>query len=264
MTNKPFLKPTRARARVIGRSASPQFVWAISALLALTILVALLPWSAQAGETDATTQASETQAAAAPCIPQAALDQYIQLRWERIVSIWDAVDVPKNATIFAGSSIIEEGPWNGLFPTATAVNRGIGADTTQGLLNRLDQIIRAEPRAVFLYIGGNDFSRLGDRPEGAFERLGTIVERLNAELPETKVYVHTLFPREASYAANIRAYNDLVLTLPTKHEAHVIDVFDWFATESGAIDPKYSNDNIHLSGEAYGIWADTIRSYVEG
>lgn len=196
------------------------------------------------------------------CIPQTALDAYVQLRWERRVDQWDHIDAPKNAIVFLGSSIVEEGEWDALFPETSVVNRGIGADTTQGVLNRLDQVIKLEPRKVFIYIGGNDFSRLNDTPEAALERLGLIVEQLRDTDPNLELYVHTLFPREVRHADKIREFNALVEKLNAEPQVTVIDVFPWFARSDGSIEPSIANDGIHLGGEAYQVWADNIRVFL--
>ena len=209
------------------------------------------------------TPAEESQADE-PCIPQSALDAYIQLRWERRVDQWNEVSAPLGAVVFVGSSIIEEGEWSALFPDVATVNRGIGADTTQGVLDRLDQIIALEPAKVFLYIGGNDFSRLGDSPEASIDRLKTILGELNTALPDTPIFVHSLFPREQRFADKIKAYNEMLLELDQNAGVTTIDVFPWFAQPDGSIDPRYANDGIHLSGEAYRIWADRISNYVLG
>lgn len=207
---------------------------------------------------------SDESKAAEPCIPQSALDAYIQLRWERRVDQWNEVSAPRDAVVFVGSSIIEEGEWSALFPGVVTVNRGIGADTTQGVLDRLDQIIAMQPSKVFLYIGGNDFSRLGDTPEASIDRLKTILRELNTALPDTRVFVHSLFPREQRFADKIKAYNEMVLDLDQNAAVTTIDVFPWFAQPDGSIDPRYANDGIHLSGEAYRIWADRISEFVLG
>lgn len=204
-----------------------------------------------------------TQSVPADCVPAAALDAYIQLRWDRRVDQWNAVDVPDDAVVFLGSSIIEEGNWSHLFPDSTILNRGISTDTTEGVLNRLDQIIASKPNKVFLYIGGNDFSRLGDTPETTWRRLDEILTRLRNDLPDAGLYVHTLFPREAQHAEKIEAFNALVRSGLDTTDVTLIDVYPWFLGDDGAIDPAFSNDRIHLSGEAYRIWAERIRSNVE-
>ncbi|MEM7766355.1 MAG: GDSL-type esterase/lipase family protein [Pseudomonadota bacterium] len=202
-------------------------------------------------------------ASSADCIPATALDAYIQLRWDRRVDQWRGLDVPEDAVVFLGSSIIEEGEWSHLFPNTTTLNRGIGADATQGVFDRLDQIIETRPSKVFLYIGGNDFSRLDDTPEETWVRLQKILSQLQAALPETALFVYTLFPREAQHADKIEAFNALVRSKLSSSHVTVINAHPWFLGEGGAIDPTFSNDRIHLSGEAYRIWEDNIRLHLE-
>ncbi len=232
------------------------------AILSLAIALSGLTQTSIAQDVEPGEQ-NQSGAQSEDCIPASALDTYIQLRWERRVDQWDAIDVPEGAIVFLGSSIIEEGEWAGLFPDVEILNRGIGSDTTEGVLKRLDQIIDSRPSKVFVYIGGNDFSRLGDTPGEAWGRVQEIVQELRASLPDTELYLHTLFPREARHAGNIEAFNDLVRERGKASGALVVDVYPWFLGANGAIDPEYANDGIHLSGEAYQIWADRIRSFVQ-
>lgn len=222
--------------------------------------------SACASNSSINSAQSDEKASASPtnCVPQAALDAYIQLRWERRVDQWNSIEAPKNAIVFLGSSIIEEGEWSALFPDFEVVNRGIGADTTQGVIDRLDQITKLQPSKVFIYIGGNDFSRLGDTPEATISRIEIIIAQLKRETPTTEIYIHTLFPRELKHAPNIKAFNQLVMNLNQDPDVRVIDVFPWFARPDGSIDPSVANDGIHLNGEAYRTWADEIRGFVSG
>ena len=59
--------------------------------------------------------------------------------------------------VFLGDSITDDGNWDKLFPNLSAENRGIGGDSTLGLLNRLDQIIALQPSQIFLMIGAMVF-----------------------------------------------------------------------------------------------------------
>src|SRR5271165_596600 len=60
--------------------------------------------------------------------------------------------------VMLGDSLTEGGPWRELTGCLYLVNRGIGGDTSGGVLARLDEIIALKPRAVFLMIGVNDIS----------------------------------------------------------------------------------------------------------
>lgn len=206
--------------------------------------------------------AASGSAATAECIPAAALDAYVEKRRERRVSQWQAVPAPKGGIVFLGSSIIEEGPWAELFAPHRVVNRGIGADTTKGVLDRLDEVIALEPDKVFLYIGGNDFSRLDDTPENAIRRLTEILDRLRAALPDTELFVSTLLAREAKHAETIGAFNDGLKSSAFGPRVTTVDAYPLFARDDGSMDPRYSNDRIHLNGEAYLMWAELLRPHL--
>lgn len=60
------------------------------------------------------------------------------------------------------------------------VNLGRAGDTTADGLDRLDQVLRLQPRVVFLCLGGND--GLQRRPAAeTLANLGTIIDRLQAQ-----------------------------------------------------------------------------------
>ncbi|MHA7820245.1 MAG: GDSL-type esterase/lipase family protein [Erythrobacter sp.] len=194
----------------------------------------------------------------ATTVSQAALDAYIELRRQRRANLWRAFPAEPGAIVFAGSSIIEEGPFQAMFPGCEVVNRGIGADTTIGLLDRIDEIIALRPSALFLYIGGNDRGRLNDTPEAAFERIKSILSRVRAGTPQTRTYLHTLFPREAKHAEWIEALNAKIRSLPGGAVAAIIDVHPLLLGEGGAIDPTLTNDGIHLMPEGYRRWQKVL------
>ncbi|AWW73746.1 hypothetical protein CD351_04830 [Erythrobacter sp. KY5] len=223
-------------------------------LLPICALATLGSVSADAG------QPAPSPPAQQRTVPQAALDAYIELRQARRAELWRAFPGEQEAIVFAGSSIVEEGPFEAMFPGYTVVNRGIGADTTIGLLDRLDEIIALRPAKLFLYIGGNDRSRLDDTPEAAFARLEQIVQGVREASPATQLYVHTLFPREAEHATWIEAFNTRVRGLDGRDGVDVIDVYPLALGEGGAIDPVLTNDGIHLLPEGYRRWQKALQS----
>ena len=55
-----------------------------------------------------------------------------------------------------GDSHTEGIDWRELFPDVKILNRGISGDTSEGVLNRLEEVIGRHSKIVFLMIGGND------------------------------------------------------------------------------------------------------------
>ncbi len=207
-------------------------------------------------------ESDPTAAAEADCIPAAALATYVQRRWERRVDQWRSLPPQRAEIVFLGSSIIEEGPWTELFPESAVVNRGIGADTTAGVLNRLDEVIALSPDKILLYIGGNDFSVSNDTVGAATARFDEIVIRLRNALPTTEIFVATLFAREARFADSIERYNRHLIDRAADGGFTAIDGHPLFARADGSMDSRYSNDDIHLNGDAYRQWATLLRPFL--
>ena len=58
--------------------------------------------------------------------------------------------------VFLGDSITQGGDWAAWFPELNTVNLGVGGDTTDDVLLRLDAVVEARPDEVMLLIGTND------------------------------------------------------------------------------------------------------------
>lgn len=52
--------------------------------------------------------------------------------------------------LFLGDSLVERADWHILFPEKLVLQFGIGGDTTEGLLNRLDAVIKQKPIHIFV------------------------------------------------------------------------------------------------------------------
>jgi len=79
---------------------------------------------------------------------------YLSLHY-RLRTMYFSIDPhDERPLVFLGDSITDEGEWDKLFPNLSTENRGIGGDSTLGLLNRLDQVITLQPSQIFLKKAG--------------------------------------------------------------------------------------------------------------
>jgi lysophospholipase L1-like esterase len=163
-----------------------------------------------------------------------------------------------------GDSITAGGEWQELFPEILIVNRGIGGDTTKGLLHRLDEVIERQPKAVFILIGINDMGR-GISVEDAFSNYQEIIERLKTE--DVKVFVQsTILPGgnvSAERHRQVFELNDKLKALCASEEGVSFVDLNKVLSPAGVLDAKYTLDGIHLNGQGYWEWAETIKSTVE-
>ena len=97
--------------------------------------------------------------------------------WEARVSLFK--DTPGFADIvMLGDSLSEAGNWSELLTGMKVINRGIGSDTSAGVLARLPEIIARRPKLVFIMIGENDLEQRTS-PEDTARNIRAIVRMLS-------------------------------------------------------------------------------------
>lgn len=192
----------------------------------------------------------------------------IQVRHNQLLSMFRATPIRKGAIIFAGDSITEGGNWDELFEGIPILNRGISGDRTEGLLNRLDEIIRHQPSKLFLCIGTNDLA-FGIGQEVIIQNYNTILRTIQEQVPQTKIYVQAILPvgKKVLYGhknETIIPLNSEIAKLCAKLEIQFIDLYPHFINQEGYLKPEYTNDKLHLLGSAYLHWKALIKTYVDG
>jgi len=158
--------------------------------------------------------------------------------------------------IMLGDSITEFGSWQELFPTISILNRGIAGDTSYGVLERLEEITRRQPKTVFLMIGVNDF-RQSISPEIVEHNIRSIVSGLSSS-GITPIVQSTLFVTDApEINAQIRRLDVSLRQWCADSSVTYIDLNPVLAPE-GKLLPRYTWDGVHLNGDAYLQWRDII------
>jgi len=167
--------------------------------------------------------------------------------------------------VFVGDSITFGGNWHEWFPYTNAVNRGIGGDTTQMVLDRFHQVTSLKPKKLFLMIGVNDLnSRLG--ADHAIANYKILFDLIDKELPETKVYVQSVLPVNDDWLladnTDIPKLNDALKDHAETRGYQYIDLHSQFSDSEGMLKKDLTNDGIHLMGKGYSLWHDNINEYV--
>lgn len=171
--------------------------------------------------------------------------------------------------VFLGDSITDEGDWSKLFPDLPVENRGIGGDTTLGVLNRLDQVIVMKPSQIFLMIGTNDLC-FGRSISATTSNYRKILNRLHTELPNTKIYIQsvlpfndTIFPsRSLRTNTNIKQLNIEIKKLAQSYNYPYIDLTPAFSASDGRLPASYTIDGLHLNDSGYLLWREQIKNLV--
>ena len=163
-----------------------------------------------------------------------------------------------------GDSLTMYGLWGEFFPDARILNRGIGGDASEGVLNRLDTVISTNPEKVFVMIGTNDIARGYDASLVA-GNVEEIISRLENDLPEAEIYLESVLPRTSKYSEQIQGLNEAYRQICDRHEGvGFIDLYPLFCDADGVPDAElFASDGYHMSGAGYRVWAEAIGEYIE-
>jgi len=182
--------------------------------------------------------------------------------------LFKSLPISDNATIFLGDSITDGCEWSELLQNQNIKNRGISSDTTYGVLNRLDNVIKSNPNKVFLMIGINDISN-GVAIQEIISNYDKILGKITKELPNTKIFVQSILPINGIiYNANknltnnekVIICNKEIHLLSEKYNLSYIDLYSLMSYQD-QLNINLTNDGVHLNDKGYNFWKDAISKY---
>ncbi|MCF8369838.1 MAG: sialate O-acetylesterase [Bacteroidales bacterium] len=177
-----------------------------------------------------------------------------------------------NEVIFLGNSITAAFPVAELSSSNRIKNRGISANTSIDILNRLSEITESQPLKIFILVGINDLS-WGEGRIKLIENFKQIISTIKFQSPETKIYIQSILPvsKHASYYffndslildEEIRKANEALREISDSRGIKYVDLYGEFL-EKDELNPEYSWDGIHINALGYLRWYDLIKSYID-
>lgn len=173
--------------------------------------------------------------------------------------------------LFIGDSITHgwegEGKaiWDAYYGDRNAVNLGIGGDQTQHVLWRLDHgnIDGISPKLAVLMIGTNNFK--SNTAEEIAEGITAIVAKLRTKLPNTKVLILAIFPREEKPGETrdkLAQASAIASKAADGENVFYLDIGKAFLDEDGTLPKSVMPDFLHPNAEGYRLWAEAIEPVV--
>jgi lysophospholipase L1-like esterase len=193
------------------------------------------------------------------------LSRYQKMR----LSIFENLPPSQGEIIFLGDSLTDQGEWQEYFQQINVQNRGISGDTTEGILNRLDEIIKSKPQKIFLLIGTNDFWYGSKNLSKAVANYRQILNLFQTKIPKTEVYIQSVLPIDRQkYNLNIKPqnlvqFNQEIEQLAKEFSYQYINLYDRFTDKEGRLSSQYTLDGVHLNGKGYLVWQKAIAPYIE-
>lgn len=218
-----------------------------------TTFAALTLLAAAMGSTHAQTPNEAAMRAQA----EASMKQHYELRTASF-----SQDSSQRDIVMLGDSLVEGTDWAAYFPSVTSANRGIGGDTTQGMVSRLDSVLSLKPRKVFIMAGINDLSWYGWPVTDVYDRYKQMIGTLSRA--KIKVYVQsTLFVGPAFPPAvnvSVADLNTRLRDYCKQGHCTFIDLNPTLAP-GGALDLRYTVDHLHVNADGYASWAAVIAPF---
>ena len=152
--------------------------------------------------------------------------------------------------------------WSEFFPDANILNRGIGSDTSEGVLNRFNEVISHEPKKIFLMIGCNDIGKNIPQEE-IINNVETIWKEADCKLPECEFYLQSLLPSNLD-KDKVFSLNYAYRNLSEKYDnCTYIDLHSLFLNSNGDVRKVFFGmDAVHLNGAGYTVWINEISELV--
>lgn len=174
----------------------------------------------------------------------------------------------KEDIILLGDSLTDQGEWQELLKNINVKNRGISGDTTDGVLNRLDQIIAGQPKKIFILIGANDFWWEKKSIDKLLQNYKLILDTLKQKAPNVKVYVQSLLPVNntnfdvALDNSTLSEFNQQLEQIVKDYPYQYINLYPHFLNKENQLSLQYTTDGVHLSVPGYLVWKNQIEKYI--
>ena len=191
--------------------------------------------------------------------------------YARRATLFDELPIGKKDIVMLGNSLTDGCEFNELFNNKHIKNRGIVGDIVQGFIDRVEPIIKGQPKKLFIMGGVNDISHdvSADSIARVMEKLIVMVKQGS---PRTKIYLQSVLP----FNNDVREWkllkgrdhvvveaNVLLEQVARRQGVTWINLYPLFVDDQGRLREDLTNDGLHLMGKGYLIWRDAIKPYIK-
>lgn len=177
--------------------------------------------------------------------------------------------VDKGGISFVGDSITQDYAVHEYFFGKKVYNRGIGGDTTEGVLRRLEESVFAlSPETVVLLIGTNDYSVLESDNDAIKANIKRIIVSIKERLPACHILLLSVYPVNKSLdpmSVGVRSnktIDRLNERLATLKDVTYVDVATHLKDEEGNLDDTCTVEGLHLNQNGYRIVTKILKKYL--
>lgn len=182
---------------------------------------------------------------------------------------FERMDEKPGSIIFLGDSQTEQAEWHEFFNDQPKVlNRGISGDFTEGVLERLPEVLRHKPLKIFLLVGINDLI-FGNSPAEIEQAYRAIVQKIRRDSPDTELFLQSVLPvnndlrNSGATNAKVLELNARIVQIARDFALPYLDIGTPLKEANGNLAPKFSEDGLHLNGLGYFVWKKEIEKMAQ-
>lgn len=177
--------------------------------------------------------------------------------------------------VFIGDSITEGWEksgapvWEKFYAKRNAIALGFGGDRTENVLWRLQhgEVDGINPKVVVMMLGTNNTGHRHEAPELIAKGLKRDLDELRKRLPNSKILLLAIFPRDAKPDGEARINNEKVNVLITSFadNQHIFfrNINKVFLDEQGILSKDIMPDLLHPNEKGYTLWADAMEPVLQ-
>ena len=187
-------------------------------------------------------------------------------------SKYDSSNNMKNI-VFFGDSITEQYKLDKFFHEPYIINKGVGGDKTEDLLERIEKdVYQYNPSDVIILVGINDI--LHDiNDDDILLNIETIVNDIKLNRPAANIFVESIYPINEKlinenkeykvYNKNIKSINKEIKQMCLQNGVTYINVFDSLTDEEGNLKKLYTKEGLHLTNLGYLRVTSVLQEYIK-
>ena len=172
--------------------------------------------------------------------------------------------------IFIGDSITQGwekdgfNVWNHNYAKYNAVALGFGGDRTENVLWRLQQgeVDGLNPKVAVLMFGTNNTGHRQENPKTTAAGIKRNLEELQQRLPNTKILLLAVFPRDEKPDGELRQINNgvnaIISGFADNKKIFFLDINKSFLDANGVLPKTIMPDLLHPNEQGYEIWAKAM------
>jgi lysophospholipase L1-like esterase len=203
----------------------------------------------------------------------AVLNEWWSMSWwmPRHLEKVKEVKAAKNAqVVFIGDSITQGwekdgfNVWNHHYAKYNAINLGFSGDRTENVLWRLQhgEVNGLNPKVAVLMFGTNNTGHRQEDPKTVALGIKTDIEELQLHLPNTKILLLAIFPRDEKPTDQMRQINEEINTtisgFADNKKVFFLNINKSFLNAQGILSKDIMPDLLHPNEKGYEIWAKAM------